>query len=326
MSVSMVDIAGFWLGIFLTFAILSFLYKDNPFYKFAEHLFIGVSVGYLVIRQVIDVLIPKLFTPIGAAETAFAYGLAVVPILLSVMMFFKLSKRWNWIGRYPVAFVVALFAGLQVNAVPNGDLVRQLGPATRSIVEHKISLNDAPADKLAQLPGVSPQVAEIIVEARKDKRFESVADVAQLEELNEAQRLALEQAEGPLQGIEARATVHSEPEIYWFGIFSNLLLLLGLVAGLIYFYFSLEHKGVLGRVSRFGVWVLMIGFGASFGFTVQGRLSLAIGRAMDVLGQDKPPSVADQIHGPYIALVSIAIIVVGIIMWERQAPSSSDEE
>ena len=31
---------------FLTLAIFSFLYKDNPFYKFAEHLFVGVSAAF----------------------------------------------------------------------------------------------------------------------------------------------------------------------------------------------------------------------------------------------------------------------------------------
>ena len=41
-----VDVMGAWLAIFLTLCILSFLYKDNPFYKIAEHLFVGVSIGY----------------------------------------------------------------------------------------------------------------------------------------------------------------------------------------------------------------------------------------------------------------------------------------
>ena len=30
----------------LTIAIFSFLWKDNPIYKFAEHLVVGVSAGY----------------------------------------------------------------------------------------------------------------------------------------------------------------------------------------------------------------------------------------------------------------------------------------
>ena len=40
------DILGAWIAVFLTLAIFSFLYKDNAFYKIAEHLFVGVSAGY----------------------------------------------------------------------------------------------------------------------------------------------------------------------------------------------------------------------------------------------------------------------------------------
>ena len=39
------------LGAFLTLCTFSFLYKDNPFYKFAEHLVVGVSAGYFALAQ-----------------------------------------------------------------------------------------------------------------------------------------------------------------------------------------------------------------------------------------------------------------------------------
>jgi len=323
MPVPFIDILGYWLGIFLTFAILSFLYKDNPFYKFAEHIFIGVSVGYLVVRQTIDVLLPKLFTPLQAAEGLWAYALAGMPIALSIMMLFKLSKRYGWVGRYPVAFVVALFAGLQINSVPNADLVKQIEPATQSVIAKKMNINEASESQLAQLPGVSPSVAKRIVANRPIRDLHELPAMSGLGELESA---SLANAFGPLQGLEARATVEATTQYDWFGTFSNVLLLLGLVAGLVYFYFSVAHTGTVGRISRFGVWVLMIGFGASFGYTVQGRISLAIGRAMDVLGQDKSPVVAAQIHGTLIALVAIAIIVVGVVIWERKAQAGKAAE
>ena len=37
-----------WLMAFFTLAIFSFLYRDNPIYRFAEHLFAGLSAGYYV--------------------------------------------------------------------------------------------------------------------------------------------------------------------------------------------------------------------------------------------------------------------------------------
>ena len=42
------QILGAWISIFLTLCTLSFLYDDNPFYKLAEHLFIGTSIGIIV--------------------------------------------------------------------------------------------------------------------------------------------------------------------------------------------------------------------------------------------------------------------------------------
>ncbi len=54
----------------------------------------------------------------------------------------------------------------------------------------------------------------------------------------------------------------------------NWGIILSLLSCLTYFFFSFEHKGIVGRVARVGVWVLMIAFGASFAFTVMGRITL----------------------------------------------------
>lgn len=58
----------------------------------------------------------------------------------------------------------------------------------------------------------------------------------------------------------------------------NIVLLLGTLASLVYFFFSVEHRGVVRHVSRMGICVLMITFGASFGYTVMGRITLLAAR------------------------------------------------
>jgi hypothetical protein len=58
----------------------------------------------------------------------------------------------------------------------------------------------------------------------------------------------------------------------------NIGLVVGVLACLTYFFFSLEHRGFVGRVSRVGIWFLMITFGASFAFTVMGRIALLASR------------------------------------------------
>lgn len=59
---------------------------------------------------------------------------------------------------------------------------------------------------------------------------------------------------------------------------NNILIVLGTLGVLTYFFFSVEHRGVLKSVSTFGRHVMMVSFGAAFGSTVMGRMALFIGR------------------------------------------------
>ena len=61
------------------------------------------------------------------------------------------------------------------------------------------------------------------------------------------------------------------------------VLLVGTVFALIYFFFSVPHRGPIGHMASAGIWIMMIGFGASFGYTVMARLSLLIGRVFFLL-------------------------------------------
>jgi hypothetical protein len=318
-ELALIDVVGHWLGIFLTFCILSFLYKDNPFYKVAEHLFIGVSIGYVVTQQYYNVLRPKLIDRIADADHWY-FNWDLFALVLVALMFVKaVSRRWSWVGRYPLAFVVAFYAGIQINAVAQADLGAQIKRSVASVDAHKLNVNTATESDLIGLPGISPSIARQIV---AQQPLSSLDDIAAIPTLSDAERALVASGRGPIQGLDARVGV-ADGGRYWFGILSNILLLLGLLASLVYFYFSVAHRGPIGKISRFGVWVLMIGFGASFGYTVQGRLSLAIGRALDVLDMNKGDAVAAQIRGPIVALVSIVIIVGGIVLWElssRRAP------
>ena len=56
-----------WVGVLLTFCIYSFLYKDNPFYKFGEHLFVGVANGWTLAFMVTRVIIPVMYHPFREA-------------------------------------------------------------------------------------------------------------------------------------------------------------------------------------------------------------------------------------------------------------------
>src|SRR4051812_5897538 len=51
---------GLWAAAFFTLAIFSFLYGDNPFYKIAEAVLVGVSAAYWMVIGFWDVLVPNL--------------------------------------------------------------------------------------------------------------------------------------------------------------------------------------------------------------------------------------------------------------------------
>ena len=75
-----------WIQVGLTLIIFSFLYRDNPLYKFAEHLFVGLGTGYYIVQQYHGTFLPNLWRPFtdaitGNAETsggALAWDFALV--------------------------------------------------------------------------------------------------------------------------------------------------------------------------------------------------------------------------------------------------------
>lgn len=59
---------------------------------------------------------------------------------------------------------------------------------------------------------------------------------------------------------------------------SAVIVLVGVLTTLAYFYFSREHTGAMGTAATVGTWFLMVFFGTTFGYTVMSRMSTFIGR------------------------------------------------
>jgi len=205
---------GLWVAAFFTLAIFSFLYRDNPFYKVAESVLVGVSAGYWIVVAFWDVLIPNLLGKISppAVQSWAIPGLSgadatpnytyLVPLMLGVMLLWRLAPKGAWISRWPLAFVIGAFAGLQLIGYLHGDFLAQI----RNSILPLVAMN------------------------------QGTINVG--------------------QSIE------------------NTLIVTGVLCCIAYFFFSFEHKGIMGGAARVGTWFLMITFGASFGYTVMGRIAL----------------------------------------------------
>ena len=99
----------------------------------------------------------------------------------------------------------------------------------------------------------------------------------------------------------------------YFSIINQFVILFGVFSGLIYFFFSKEHKGTIGVISKIGIYFLMIKFGASFGYAVMGRISLLIGRFEELIAFSTK-------EYNYATLVILFLMVVTLIYWSFKTP------
>jgi hypothetical protein len=183
-----------WAGAACVLAIYSFLWKENAFFRAFQNLYVGLAAGYSI-AQAVKVINRQVVVPVLTK----GYYVSLIPAILGVLLYARFFKRWTWLARWPMAFLVGVGAALSMKAIES-DFVRQI-----------------------------------------------------------------------------EATL-----IPW-NTFNNLVIILGTVLSLTYFFFTVKPGKVVGGAAKLGRWVLMVSFGAAFGNAVQGRLSLLIGEMQFVL-------------------------------------------
>ena len=103
---------------------------------------------------------------------------------------------------------------------------------------------------------------------------------------------------------------------------STVVFYVVLFSSMIYFFFSFEHKHpAVTKTAAAGRWFLMIGFGAIFGATVMGRLTLFIGR-FNFLLNDWGPQVklAWSCAAFKWAIVGIGVALAALIVYYLRRP------
>lgn len=235
-------IAGGWLAAGLTIFLFSFLYRDNPFFKIAEHLYLGAGMGWLFQVSVNSVWIPKIWEPISKGE-----WLVIIPSVMGLLLLTQFIPKISWLSRYGFTFMMGYGSGLAIPAGLSTDFMSQIEGTIR------------PFSKLASM---TP-----------------------------------------------------------FDIFSSVLVAGGAICVLFYFFFSVEHKGHLKKVSNVGIYFLMIYFGAAFGNTVMARFSLLYGRFDDLFTF----SGGSYFYATHIILAAMVVYFVlhGLFTGKKEA---SEEE
>ncbi|HDQ99514.1 MAG TPA: hypothetical protein ENN51_04425 [candidate division WOR-3 bacterium] len=198
-----------WIAALLTIAMFSFLYRENPFYRFGEHLFVGISNGYFITFMWHRILVPYLFDPVSQGQKLWLIAIAII----GALYFTRFIPKVSWLVRIPIAVVLGYGAGASIPRAIDGHILQQI----RATIITRASFTDTLAGPGWQL------------------------------------------------GL-------------W-----TVIIALGVICTIAYFFFSARQKGILKPASRIGIIFVMVGFGASFGYTVMARISLFIGRLQFLL-------------------------------------------
>lgn len=180
------------VAVLLTLLVFSRLFGDNPAYRFAQYLFVGVSLGYAFVVVYHQVLRPSAIGALASAGDPSTLGLRLAPWLLGLLLLTRVTGRQaiSWLANIPLALLFGVGTALAVGGALLGTLLPQLLDTARPV------------------------------------------------------------GGDPLQAVGA------------------VLLVLGVVLTLCYFYFTVPRETAGGRVvalgARIGRWLLMVAFGFFF--------------------------------------------------------------
>jgi hypothetical protein len=94
--------------------VLSYLYDDNPAWRVAEHLYVGLAAGYGLGYTWQNYLRPVIWQQIILHG---AWGWAL-PLLLGACIYARYVPGWEWLARLPLGVWVGYGAGYVLAYVP----------------------------------------------------------------------------------------------------------------------------------------------------------------------------------------------------------------
>ena len=128
-SMPIETIIGAWVATGLTLFIFSFLYKDNPLFKLAENLYVGVSVGYTIVKTYDTVIVQLIWKPIVEnGEWAL-----LIPVAIGMLMLTRYVPKAAWISRYAFAFIVGVGSGLAIPRTISSFILKQIEDTVRPL-------------------------------------------------------------------------------------------------------------------------------------------------------------------------------------------------
>jgi hypothetical protein len=113
------------IAIVLTIMVLSRIAGDNPLFRLAQYLFVGVSLGLAFVVAFHQVLRPAAQTIARSSEGAVIYG---IPLALGLLLLPRITRRqeYSWLANIPLALIFGVGAALALGGAIIGTLVPQI--------------------------------------------------------------------------------------------------------------------------------------------------------------------------------------------------------
>ena len=123
-----IDLLSGIFGLIFTLMVFSYLLDDNPLFRVAVYIFIGVSSGYAATVVCYQVLAPKLLAPLRTGDPN-QLVFTIIPLFLSISVLAKLTPRISWIGNFAMAVLVGVGAAAALGGAVLGTLIPQVQAA-----------------------------------------------------------------------------------------------------------------------------------------------------------------------------------------------------
>ncbi|HYB84482.1 MAG TPA: hypothetical protein VED86_04065 [archaeon] len=126
---TVVDLIGVWVGVFVTLMVLSFLYKESSFFRFAEYIFIGLASGYAFAAS-LRLFINQALNPIFVdGNLTF-----IIPVAIGALFYAQFTKKYSALYRLPLSLSIGYGLGVTIWSVFAQFFVRQISATMLPII------------------------------------------------------------------------------------------------------------------------------------------------------------------------------------------------
>ncbi len=119
------EIVGLIIGLTLTVMIYSYLLGDNPLYRVAVHILVGVSAAYAGVVIVRSVFVPVI-QQIRQNPTDPANVYWLVPLIFIVLLFLRRMPGIGWLSNLTLALLMGVGAAVALLGALTGTLIPQV--------------------------------------------------------------------------------------------------------------------------------------------------------------------------------------------------------